>query len=99
MNTFLSLKERFKGHSGKIGILGLGYVGLPLACEFAKVGFSVMGFEVDKSRVASLLKGCSYIEDIPDQELKPLVRSKKLKATTDFSHLRAMDVTIICVPT
>jgi UDP-N-acetyl-D-glucosamine dehydrogenase len=93
------LQKKIQNRTAKIGILGLGYVGLPLACEFAKVGFPVTGFEVDGSKVSSLLKGQSYIEDIPSQELKPLIQSKKLWATTDFSHLRRMDVTIICVPT
>jgi len=93
------LQKKIQNRSAKIGILGLGYVGLPLACEFAKAGFSVTGFEVDASKVARLLKGQSYIEDIPEQELKPLVQRKVLWATTDFSHLRKMDITIICVPT
>jgi UDP-N-acetyl-D-glucosamine dehydrogenase len=93
------LQKKIQNRTARIGILGLGYVGLPLACEFARVGFSVTGFEVDSSKVESLLKGKSYIEDIPDQELKPLVKKKTLWATTDFSHLRKMDVTIICVPT
>jgi UDP-N-acetyl-D-glucosamine dehydrogenase len=93
------LYQKIQNRTAKIGILGLGYVGLPLACEFAKVGFSVTGFEVDESKVQSLMKGQSYIEDIPDQELRPLVRNKSLTATTDFSNLRKMDVTIICVPT
>src|SRR5882762_863315 len=93
------LQKKIQNRTAKIGILGLGYVGLPLACEFAKAGFSVMGFEVDRTRVSNLLHGHSYIEDIADQDLKPLVKTKKLRATTDFSHLKAMDVTIICVPT
>src|SRR3954471_12124249 len=93
------LKTKLHDRTARIGILGLGYVGLPLACEFAKAGFSVTGFEVDASKVASLLKGTSYIEDIPEQELRPLVQRKVLTATTDFSQLRRMDVTIICVPT
>ena len=93
------LQKKIQNRSAKIGILGLGYVGLPLACEFAKAGFPVTGFEVDASKVTSLLKGRSYIEDIPDQELRPLIQKKSLGATTDFAHLRKMDVTIICVPT
>ena len=93
------LQNKIQKRTARIGILGLGYVGLPLACEFAKAGFSVTGFEVDPSKVASLHKGHSYIEDIPDQELKPLVQRRKLSATTDFSQLRHIDVAIICVPT
>lgn len=93
------LQNKIQNRTSKIGILGLGYVGLPLACEFAKAGFPVTGFEVDAFKVASLSKGRSYIEDIPESELQPLIKSKKLTATTDFSQLRKMDVTIICVPT
>jgi UDP-N-acetyl-D-glucosamine dehydrogenase len=93
------LKKKIHDRSARIGILGLGYVGLPLACEFAKAGFPVTGFEVDASKVAALTKGRSYIEDISEQDLKPLVKKKLLSATTDFSQLRKMDVTIICVPT
>ena len=64
MNKLSVLIEKFKNHSGHIGVLGLGYVGLPLACEFAKVGFAVTGFEVDPAKVKSLLAGKSYIGDI-----------------------------------
>jgi len=79
--------------------MGLGYVGLPLACEFAKIGFSVTGFEVDPSKVKSLLAGKSYVGDIESREIRDLVKSKRLTATTDFSKLHAMDAIIICVPT
>ena len=99
MNTFQKLKEKFKGHSGKVGILGLGYVGLPLACEFAKAGFWVTGFEVDASKVKSLLAGKSYIGDIENQEIRELVKTKHLGATTDFEKLSGMDAIIVCVPT
>ncbi len=99
MKTFIELKEKFKGHAGKVGVLGLGYVGLPLACEFAKVGFTVTGFEVDASKVKSLLAGKSYIGDIESQEVRDLVKSHRLTATTDFLKLRDMDAIIICVPT
>ncbi len=93
------LQKKIQNRSAKIGILGLGYVGLPLACEFAKAGFSVTGFEVDASKVISINKGHSYIEDIASADLAPLVRKKALSGTTDFSQLRKMDVTLICVPT
>src|SRR5258706_10770609 len=99
MNTFQKMKEKFKGHSGKVGVLGLGYVGLPLACEFAKAGFPVTGFEVDPSKVKSLLAGKSYIGDIESREIRDLVKTKRLDATTDFNKLRGMDAIIVCVPT
>jgi len=93
------LKEKIQNHSARIGIFGLGYVGLPLACEFAKAGFRVCGFEVDERKVAGILARRSYIGDITSSELAPLVKNGRLNATTDFSKLKSMDVCIICVPT
>ncbi len=83
----------------RIGVIGLGYVGLPLACEFAKAGFRVTGFEIDAKRVAALNAGHSYIQDVPAGELRDLVRSGRLSATLDFDALRQMDAIEICVPT
>jgi len=97
--TFQNLKRKFKSRDATVGVLGLGYVGLPLACEFARAGFSVTGFEVDASKVQSIQKGRSYIADIDNEDLKDLVRRERLSATTDFLKLRAMDAIIICVPT
>ncbi len=99
MSSVQLLKEKFKNHSAKVGILGLGYVGLPLACEFAKAGFSVTGFEVDASKVAKLAAGKSYIGDVESQLVRDLVKSKRLTATKDFAKLRSMDAMIVCVPT
>ncbi len=99
MKSVHPLKEKFKSHSAKVGILGLGYVGLPLASEFAKAGFSVTGFEVDASKVKSLEAGKSYIGDIENQLIRELVKTKKLTATTDFAKLSGMDAIIVCVPT
>jgi UDP-N-acetyl-D-glucosamine dehydrogenase len=96
---FHILKEKFRNHNANLGVLGLGYVGLPLACEFAKVGFRVTGFEVDAAKVKSLLAGKSYIGDIESQEVRELVETKRLKATTDFAKLRGMDAIVVCVPT
>src|ERR1700690_4324085 len=99
MESFQRLSQSFKNHSAHLGVIGLGYVGLPLACEFAKAGFTVTGFEVDPSKVKSLSKGTSYIGDVESALVKELVRSKKLTATSDFSKLRGMDSIIVCVPT
>jgi len=99
MKSFAELKHRFTQHSAQIGVLGLGYVGLPLACEFAKAGFSVTGFEVDASKVNNIRQGHSYIADIESDVVKQLVGKKRLTATTDFLKLKAMDAIIICVPT
>src|SRR5689334_15822630 len=97
--SFNTLKSKLRDRSARVGVLGLGYVGLPLACEFAKAGFSVTGFEVDPSKVKNITAGRSYIADIDSKELKELVRSRRLSATTDFLKLRAMDAIVICVPT
>lgn len=94
-----TLKEKIESHSAQVGVIGLGYVGLPLAMAFAKVGFSVTGFEVDASKVRALRAGKSYIDDVPTRDLSEQVRQKHLQATTDFSQLRRMDAIIICVPT
>ncbi len=93
------LKDKIESHQAKIGILGLGYVGLPLACEFARAGYPVTGFEVDGRKVKSLLGGVSYIEDISSADVKEFVAKKRLTATTNFNKLKDMDVCIICVPT
>jgi UDP-N-acetyl-D-glucosamine dehydrogenase len=95
----LALEEKLKSKTARVGIVGLGYVGLPLAVEFAKAGFEVTGFDIQQSKVDSINKGDSYIQDIPTEELKPLVESRKLRATTDFSMVSQMDTINICVPT
>jgi UDP-N-acetyl-D-glucosamine dehydrogenase len=82
-----------------VGVIGLGYVGLPLAVEFARGGFRVIGFEVDESRTEVINQGRSYIPDVKTEILGTLVERKKLSATVDFSQLRETDVVIICVPT
>ncbi|MDD5258555.1 MAG: nucleotide sugar dehydrogenase [bacterium] len=83
----------------KAGIIGLGYVGLPLAVELAKVGFDVTGIDVDQRKTDSINKGISYIQDVPSAEVRELVKAGKLRATTDFSVLKHIDTINICVPT
>jgi len=97
--NFQTLKDKFKNRNAHVGVLGLGYVGLPLACEFARVGFFVTGFEVDAAKVRSIQKGRSYIADIDSADLKNLVARHQLSATTDFQKLKGMDAIVICVPT
>ncbi len=82
-----------------MGVVGLGYVGLPLAVEFAQVGFTVTGIDIDKSKVDLLNRGESYIQDVPTSVLKPLVESGKLRATTDFAAVEQLDTINIAVPT
>jgi len=93
------LEKKIVQHKAKIGIIGLGYVGLPLAVEFSKAGFDVTGIEINKDKVKMINRGESYIQDVKKKELQELVKNNKLKATTDFSVLKSMDVVSICVPT
>lgn len=93
------LIDKIKSRSAKIGIIGLGYVGLPIAVAFAEKNFRVTGFDVIKDKVAMLKRGESYIGDIAGERLLPLEASGHFRATTDFSALVAQDVVIIAVPT
>ncbi len=97
--TELPIVERIRTRRAKIGVIGLGYVGLPLAVEFARAGFDTTGFDVDDAKIASINAGESYIGDVPSEDLSNEVRTKRLRATTDMSGLREMDVVDICVPT
>ena len=94
-----SLVERLGSKDARIGIIGLGYVGLPLAVEFARAGFHVVGFDVDESKVAEINAGRSYIPDVPGHDVAAVVAEGRLRATTAFSELRDVDVADICVPT
>jgi len=91
--------EFFAGKELKIGIIGCGYVGLPLALRFADVGQRVTGFDTDQEKVTRLNAGQSYIQHIPADKINQHVQGKRLGATTDFSKLRDMDAVLICVPT
>src|ERR1700737_2888783 len=93
------LEERIANRTARLGIVGLGYVGLPLAVEFAKAGFAVTGIDVQESKVAKLNAGESYVQDVPNQALRPLVESQKFHATTDFSAVADLDTINIAVPT
>src|SRR5437588_6237758 len=83
----------------RVGVIGLGYVGLPLATEFASKAFNAMGFEVDANKVEQINSGKSYIGDVAPESIKEAVDAGRLKATTDFDHLKDCDAIIICVPT
>ena len=93
------LLEKIEKKGAKIGVIGLGYVGLPLAAEFAKIGFAVLGFDVDKEKVSKLNKGMSYIGDVQTADVKKLSKKNLLSATYNFSKLKDQDVIFICVPT
>ena len=83
----------------QVGVIGLGYVGLPLLAEFAGSGIKAIGFEVDAEKAAQINSGNSYIGDVPSAVVKKLVDGKLLRATIDFDHLKDCDAIIICVPT
>lgn len=99
MSFKTDLLAAIENRSARIGIVGMGYVGLPLAVEFAEAGFNVVALDVNADKVDILNNGVSYIEDIASSRLKPLVDSGKLEATTDYESLRDVDAISICVPT
>jgi len=99
MSTKEILVEKLKAKNARVAILGLGYVGLPLAVVFAEAGFHVTGIDPDSRKVDSLTKGISYIPDVKTESLARLVQSGHLTATTDFSVLKEIDAVSICVPT
>jgi UDP-N-acetyl-D-glucosamine dehydrogenase len=87
------------GKGARVGVIGLGYVGLPLLTEFARQGFDATGFEVDLKKAEEINAGRSYIGDVSSSALKEMVETKRLRATVDFTHLKDCDAIIICVPT
>ena len=95
----MTLKERIVSRQARIGVVGLGYVGLPLAAELARGGFHVWGIDVDPDKVASVNRGDSYIPDVSDKELREVVESGHLRGTTDYGDIASLDVVDICVPT
>jgi UDP-N-acetyl-D-glucosamine dehydrogenase len=93
------LEDRIRDRTARVGILGLGYVGLPLAVQFAEAGFAVTGIDVGSSKVARVNAGDSYVLDVPSTMLGPLARRGRLRATTDFAAIAELDTVNICVPT
>lgn len=95
----MELLRRIESRQAKVGVIGLGYVGLPLAVEFAKAGFQVIGFDINAARVAQLNDGISYIKDVPSAEVAQFVKTRQFQPTTDFDRLAETDTINICVPT
>src|SRR5208283_1752653 len=98
-STASLLAEKITSRRARVGVVGLGYVGLPLAVEFAKAGFNVVGIDVLASKVDQLNQGTSYIQDVPSEEVRQLIESKRFRATTDFSVIADLDTINIAVPT
>src|ERR1700712_4320993 len=90
--------DRMKTRTARVGVIGLGYVGLPLSLLFAEAGFKVTGFDIDQSKITELEAGRSYIFSIPEAEIK-VALGQGFGATTDFARLVEQDVIIMCVPT
>lgn len=97
--TAQNLIRKFRSGKARVGVIGLGYVGLPLVDVFGRAGYSVVGIDVDSRKIEMLNKGKSYIEDIPSSHVASLVRKGALHATTDFSQVKTLDALSICVPT
>ncbi len=93
------LLEKINNKTAKVGVVGLGYVGLPLAVEKANAGYETIGFDVQEKKVESVNAGQNYIGDVVDEELKKLVKDGTLRATADFSFVKDVDTICICVPT
>jgi len=93
------LEDSIKKRKAKVGVIGLGYVGLPLATEIANKGFEIIGVDIDKARVKSVNKGHSWVSDVDSRVLKLLVEKGKIKATTNYRQLKFCDIIIVCVPT
>ncbi|MFA4888429.1 MAG: nucleotide sugar dehydrogenase [Candidatus Omnitrophota bacterium] len=98
-SVFVGLKEKISRKKALVAVVGLGYVGLPLAAAFAKAGFSVIGVEADKDRLKRLRKKISYIADVPATVLRKIISSRALSLEENFDRLKTADVVIICVPT
>ncbi len=94
-----SLSHRIHAKTARVGIIGMGYVGLPLARQFAHAGFETIGFDVDESKVRQLNAGRSYIKHIPGSQIKELINSGRFSASADMSRLRRTDAVLVCVPT
>jgi UDP-N-acetyl-D-glucosamine dehydrogenase len=99
MNKIDELLEKICTKKARCAVVGLGYVGLPLLCEFAKADFETIGIDIDESKISDIKRGVSYIQDISNQELKKIVKTGRLKADTNYSVLNDVDVVSVCVPT
>jgi len=99
MDRLRELGARIAAREARIGVIGLGYVGLPLALEFARRGFRVTGFDLNRAKIESIQQGKSYIEDVPSADVAEAVAKKSLTATADFAELSRCDVINVAVPT
>ncbi len=96
---YKSLEKKIKSRTAVVGVIGMGYVGLPLAVELGREGFKIIGIDIALNKVKLINSGKSDIDDVKDRDLKPLVKAGKIGATTDFAVLKKVDIVTICVPT
>ena len=94
-----ALLDKIRMRDARVGVVGLGYVGLPLAVEFAKAGLTTTAFDIDVDKVAQINRGESYIGDVPGEEVRAVTQAGHLTATGDFAELANVDTIDICVPT
>src|SRR5688572_17053522 len=94
-----TLAAKIEDRTARIGVIGLGYVGLPLAIEFVRAGFDVTAIDIDERKVEAINQCRSYIKDVPAEAIRAAIESGKLRATTDYEALRQVDTISICVPT
>jgi UDP-N-acetyl-D-glucosamine dehydrogenase len=98
-SRWTELIDRLRGRDASVGVVGLGYVGLPVAVAFAEAGFRVLGVDVDEARLEPLRQGMSYLGDVADDRLRPLVEHGQLEVTASYEGLAELDAILICVPT
>ncbi|MES5949166.1 nucleotide sugar dehydrogenase [Bacillus toyonensis] len=98
-NYYRQLREKIKNHNAKVGVIGLGYVGLPLAVELSKSGYVVYGIDLDNKKIDQLLNGNSYIMDISNEEIEFITKSCNFTPTSNFEIIKDLDAVSICVPT
>ena len=98
-STSAAIRHKLDKRTARTGVVGLGYVGLPLAVELARAGFQTVGIDLDQNKVSAINRGESYIPDVPTHDVETFRKAKKLEATTDFSVVRDLDTVNICVPT
>src|SRR5665809_35516 len=96
---FSQLVNRIENRGAVVAVIGLGYVGLPIACSFAEIGFDVLGIDLRKEKVRLIQEGRSHLIDIPHERIASLQRAGRFRATTSFDPIGTVDVMIICVPT
>ena len=94
-----ALRQKIEDRSAKVGVIGMGYVGLPLAVASGKAGFSVTGYDIDPNRVSDVNEGLSHIAAVKSDQLKALKDGGKICATTEFASLKDCDIIVVCVPT